>query len=99
MTIRAVGSSAFSCATTIVTAPLPSGLYVAWKIPIEGVYDAAASAATASASAPAHATTVRRIDFFITPSLWLPASPACRREPGLRVVPRNENSRLESDDG
>src|SRR5689334_15053060 len=75
MTIRAVGSSAFSCATTIVTTPAPLGLYVAWKMPIDGVYDAEAIAVTASASAAAHPKTVKRADLFMGP--FLRVSPAC----------------------
>src|SRR5919199_6861951 len=90
MTIRAVGSSAFSCATTTVTPPAPFGLYVAWKIPIDGVYDAAASAATVRASAAAHAKTVKRMDFLIAPSFVSPAVPFVRRPYRRRVVPRNE---------
>jgi glutamate racemase len=42
-------------------------------MPIEGVYDAAAIATTASASAAAHARTVKRMDLLITPSLVSPA--------------------------
>src|SRR4026209_102477 len=81
MTIRAVGSSAFSCATTIVTVPPPLGLYVAWKMPIDGVYDAAASAVTASASATAQPRTVKRTDLFMAPSLVVSPAvlPARRR--------------------
>src|SRR5881397_2052698 len=75
MTIRAVGSSTFSCATTIVTTPVPLGLYVAWKMPIDGVYDAAAIAVTASANAAAHPKTVKRMDLFMAPSFVV--SPAC----------------------
>src|SRR6266487_3023771 len=75
MTILAVGSSTFSCATTIVTTPAPLGLYVAWKMPIEGVYDAAAIAVTASANAAAHPKTVKRMDLFMAPSFVV--SPAC----------------------
>src|SRR5256886_7355499 len=75
MKIRAVGSSTFSCATTIVTTPVPLGLYVAWKMPIDGVYDAAAIAVTASANAAAHPKTVKRTDLFMAPSFVV--SPAC----------------------
>src|SRR5919201_6822195 len=89
MTIRAVGSSAVSWATTMVTTPAPPGLYVAWKMPIEGVYDAAAIATTASASAAAHARTVKRMDLLITPSLVSPAVLLVRREFGRRVVSLN----------
>jgi hypothetical protein len=37
VTICAVGSSAFSSARTIVTGPAAPGLYVDWKMPIDGV--------------------------------------------------------------
>src|SRR5438552_5739454 len=90
MTIRAVGSSTFSCATTIVTTPVPLGLYVAWKMPIDGVYDAAAIAVTASASAAAHARTVKRMNLLMAPSFVVsPAVLLLRREFGSRVVSRN----------
>jgi hypothetical protein len=56
--------------------PAPAGLYVAWKIPIDGVYDAAAIAASANASARAHARTVKRIDFLITPSFKVASGPS-----------------------
>src|SRR3954467_333646 len=94
MTMRAVGSSAFSWATTIVTAPPPLGLYVAWKIPIDGWYEAAAIATTASASAAAHAKTVKRVNFLIAPSLMSPAVLLVRRIFGRRVVSRNTSLRL-----
>src|SRR5437868_4105195 len=74
MTIRDVGSSTFSWATTIVTEPAVLGLYVAWKTPIDGVYDAAAIAVTASASAAALPKTAKRTDLFMAPSfVMLPA--------------------------
>src|SRR5436309_10076040 len=90
MTIRAVGSSAVSCATTMVTGVLAPGAYVCWKIPIEGVYEAAANAVKASASAAAHPRTVKRMDLFMAPSLVMsPAVLLLRREFGRRVVSRN----------
>ena len=58
MTIRAVGSSAASWPTTIVTGLLPPGTYVCWKIAIAGWYEAAAIAVKASASAAAQPQTV-----------------------------------------
>jgi hypothetical protein len=42
-------------------------------MPIDGAYVAAATAAKTSASAAAHARTVKRMDLFITPSLVSPA--------------------------
>src|SRR6476619_2601331 len=94
MTILAVGSSTFSCATTIVTTPAPLGLYLAWKIPIDGVYDAAAIAVTASANAAAHPKTVKRMDLFMAPFLRCVASVLLlRRKFGRTVVSRNTTLR------
>src|SRR2546430_257737 len=77
MRMRDVGSSTFSWATTIVTAPAPLGLYVAWNTPIDGLYDAAAIAVTASADAAALPKTVKRTDLPMAPSFVMsPAVPA-----------------------
>src|SRR3954453_5413133 len=77
MRMRDVGSSTFSWATTIVTARGPLGLYVSWDTPIDGVYDAAAIAVTASANAAALAKTVKRTDLPMAPSFVMsPAVPA-----------------------
>src|SRR5256714_4907772 len=80
MRMRDVGSSIFSWATTIVTARAPLGLYVSWNTPIDGLYDAAAIAVTASANAVALPKTVKRTDLPMAPSFVMsPAVPAQTR--------------------